>query len=213
MVNEGRQEGLRRELLDWSYGNLRKFPWRNNTTPYEILVAEILLSATLASKVEPVYKEILEKYPDFQALSGADVDKLASIIQPLGLQNRRARALVDLGEQLSGQPVPESIDELRELPWVDHYVANAVRCFGAGERRPIVDTNVVRVYNRVFDEDFTGSEDKTAWSFAWEMLPEDEFQRFNLALLDLGAEICTSSNPDCEECPLAEFCNYYQLKQ
>ncbi|WP_232687992.1 hypothetical protein [Halobacterium zhouii] len=178
-----------------------------------MLVAEILLSATLATKVEPVYEELLRRYPDFESLANAEADELAALIEPLGLHNRRANALVKLGERLSGKPIPEDVDDIRELPWVDYYVANAVRCFGAGERRPIVDTNVTRVYNRVFDRDFTDSEDQEAWNYAERMLPDEEFRRFNLALLDLGAAICTSTNPNCEECPMANICSYYQTER
>lgn len=209
MVSEEQVERFRGALLGWSQDNLRDFPWRGDVSPYEVLIAEILLSATLASKVAPVYESLISQYPDFSSLAKGDIDDLSKMLNPLGLQNRRAQALVNLGKQLEHEEFPTTEATLRELPWVDRYGANAVLCFAFDARRPIVDTNVIRIYNRVFGTDFIDTEDDSAWEFAEKVLPESNAQRFNLALLDFGAAICKSANPQCVICPMAEFCTYY----
>lgn len=207
-------ERFQEDLIDWSEGNLREFPWRGeDVTPFQVLIAEILLSATLAKKVADIYPRFTDEYPDPMTLAEADVEEMAHLLEPLGLHNRRAQALVKLGGILREGEIPQEASELRKLPWLDYYGANALLCFGFGERRPIVDTNVTRVFNRAFGTDFEGSEDMIAWTFAEEVLPEQDYGRFNLALLDFGAAVCTASNPKCEMCPISYFCDYYQVGQ
>lgn len=198
-------------LLAWAQDtdNLREFPWRETSNPYNVLVAEVLLSATLATKVGPVYRRVISDYPNGETLGKADQKEIANILKPLGLQNRRAEALVSLGDNLAGRKVPANIGKLRDLPWVDRYIANAVLCFAFDRPRPIVDTNVARVYNRMFDKNFGGSEDAAAWEFAEAMIPDSDVRLFNFALLDLGGTICID-NPRCSICPASEVCHYYQ---
>lgn len=211
MENPIKEKQFRDSLLQWSEGRLREFPWRETDSPYEILIAETLLQQTLAAKVPPVYEEFLSHYSTPGQLAEGDPKSIATLLEPLGLQNRKASALVKTGQRLReiGR-VPPSIEELSDLPFVGLYGANAVLCFGFGERRPIVDVNVIRIYNRVFGHDFEDDRDERAWEFAGEILPEEDFQRYNLALLDHGATVCLSSNPRCEECPVNSICEYYK---
>lgn len=188
-------ERFQKELLDWANeGNLREFPWRESESPYEVLVAEILLGATPATKVEGLYEEFLRRYPDLEALAKTDQEDLATLLGPLGLQNRRASAFIQIGRQLSGEGVPDSEEDLLDLPYVGRYAANATLCFGFGQRRPIVDTNVVQVYARAFGVTLD-ADDPASWEFARQMLPEEEVRTYNLALLDYGALISGPNDP------------------
>lgn len=90
-------EHFRADLLDWVEDNLRSFPWRDTTDPYEVLVAEILLQKTAAEKVEPIYTELLATYPSLNDLAEADHDRLGNIIYSLGFQNQRSNALIKIG--------------------------------------------------------------------------------------------------------------------
>jgi A/G-specific adenine glycosylase len=166
----------------------------------------------LAQKVVPVYRKLFSRYPEPGDLADADVKDVAEVLEPLGLQNRRAKALVEIGELLSERDVPQSESELLELPFVGKYAANATLCFSHDQKRPVVDVNVVRVYSRVFDFDWSDDQDEKAWDFAEEMLPDDDFQRYNLAIIDLGGLLCTSTNPSCEQCPLSNICRYYEAR-
>jgi len=204
-----KKDAFREALLEWGDENLREFPWRVTDDPYRVFIAEVMLQRTLATKVVPVYREFVDRYPDFGALFRANEGDLADLIRPLGLQNRKARAFVNIAEDLCGSGVPASEDELLTLPFVGRYAANATLCFSFSECRPIVDTNVVRIYNRYFGKEFSGDQDEAAWSFSKRVLPEDQCRRFNLALLDFGAEVCTSRDPRCNHCPVNEECNFY----
>lgn len=202
-------EAFRSRLLGWAVDNLRSFPWRTTTDPYEILVAEILLQKTAAEKVEPVYTDLISTYPSLAALAEADQERLADQIYTLGLQNQRSKALIAIGEELQGAGVPDDVEDLLELPYVGRYAANATLCFAFGEPRPIVDANVVRVYNRIFDKAFD-YRDEEAWSFAAAVLPVERARRFNLAILDFAAEVCAPKVPNCDQCFFTDSCHYYQ---
>jgi len=205
-------EDFRSKLLSWGSDNLRAFPWRETSDPYEILVAEILLQKTAAEKVEPIYREFLAMYPSLDELADADREGLTDIIYSLGLQNQRSKALISIGETLQGDGVPDDTDRLLKLPYVGRYAANATLCFAFGEPRPIVDANVVRVYNRIFDTDFD-YRDEAAWKFAEKTLPEAYAWEFNLAILDFAAAICTPKTPRCEECFFTDRCSYYRSRR
>lgn len=209
MAQQQEIEDFRSELLIWASDNLRSFPWRETSDPYEILIAEILLQKTAAEKVDSIYEEFLSTYPTLTDLAEADREELADIIYSLGFQNQRSKALISIGQILDGSGVPDHDEHLLELPYVGRYAANATLCFAFGEPRPIVDANVVRVYNRIFDTDFN-YRDEAAWQFAAEVLPEANAWEFNLAILDFAAEICAPKSPNCEDCFFTDQCSYYQ---
>lgn len=209
MVSQGEINTFQSRLLSWGQQseNYREFPWRQTTSPYEVLIAEVLLGATFAEKVVPIYNSFLERYPQFEALAMAETKQVAALLEPLGLHNRRAKALVKIGNGLTGEDVPKSEDELMELPYVGKYAANATLCFALGQRRPIVDSNVVRIYERYFGVSLNVERDET-WQFAEKILPDENVREFNLALLDFGNAICQSS-PQCPQCFLTNYCTYY----
>jgi A/G-specific adenine glycosylase len=213
MVDEREFNDFRSALLNWAKkDDIRDFSWRTTDSSYNVFIAEILLGATQAQKVDPIYKEFVSRYPDFETLSEANVDELARLLEPLGLHNRRARAFAEIADELAEDKIPHDIEELQELPYVGNYAAAATLCFGFGEPVPIVDSNVTRVYNRAFGLDLN-PESETAWEFAQRILPEEKVQLYNFALLDFGAAICTSGNPNCEICFYSDDCTYYQSLQ
>jgi len=205
-------EHFRADLLDWVEDNLRSFPWRDTTDPYEVLVAEILLQKTAAEKVEPIYTELLATYPSLNDLAEADHDRLGNIIYSLGFQNQRSNALIKIGQELRDSGVPQHFQDLLELPYVGRFAANATLCFAYDEPRPIVDANVVRVYNRIFDKEFDYRGEDT-WSFAAAVLPADDARRYNLAILDFAATVCQPKVPVCSKCFFTDSCHYYQANQ
>ena len=208
-VDESKMREFRSQLLSWADGNLREFPWRGDVSPYQVLVAEVLLQQTLASKVEPVYREFLSHYPEPSDLVDVEADELAELLDPLGFQNIRAEALVDNATWIVANGMPEDEVGLSKLHYVGDYGVNATLCFGYGERRPIVDANVVRVYNRAFGLDFENAQDDRAWDFAEKILPDEKYRRYNLALLDFGALVCPSQSPSCDRCVFNDSCDYY----
>jgi A/G-specific adenine glycosylase len=172
---------VKKALLAWYAERGRDLPWRGATEPYAILVSEVMLQQTQASRVVPRYLAWLDRWPTVEALATASTGDVIREWQGLGY-NRRALSLQRAAREVAANGWPE---DLTELPGVGRYTADAVACFALG--RPVlpVDVNVRRVQER------TGA----AFDHACAQ-----------ALMDLGATICIARVPRCGECPLAEAC-------
>jgi DNA (cytosine-5)-methyltransferase 1 len=197
----------RDDLLDWHRGRSRRFPWRRtNLDPWHVLMAEMCLHRTRADQVAPVFEALLRLAPTPQAMADHADDALEAM-QSLGLRWRAenivkvASALMELFE---GQ-VPDNDLELRMLPGVGDYVAQAVLCFGFGRRAVLIDTNTVRIVSRLNGRDAT-----RRWQLRLDLhrmaSARGPDAQFNYALLDLGALICKTGTPLCGECPLRGHC-------
>lgn len=211
-IGKDRIRSLRRRLLGWAADNLRDFPWRRpGATPYEVLVAELLLKRTTAAAAARVYPTFMELYPHVRALSKADEAELSVVLQPLGLSRQRARATRQLASALQGRGgrIPKNIRALEGLPGLGTYAARAVMTFGFGIRTAVVDGNVERVLRRVFGQAVGSNATRSVIvELAGDLLPRLNHAAFNFALIDLGAEVCKPSNPRCHVCPLRKGCDY-----
>jgi A/G-specific adenine glycosylase len=195
---------------------LRSFPWREAAvTPFELLTAELLLVQTKAEDVARIWPTLIERYPSIQRLARARTHPLTRLLQPLGLQNQRARALKATSREIMARfdgDLPNSIPALLSIPHVGLYVACAVACFKYGQRVPIVDANVLRVFGRVMGIEL-GKELRRSprvWHAAWGLLPEKNFALHNYGLLDFSAQVCRTKKPLCSSCPLIRNCAYGQ---
>jgi A/G-specific adenine glycosylase len=189
-----------------------------DTTAYELMVAELLLVQTKAEDVAGVLPKVLARYPSAEKLARAQSRSLVQILRPLGLQNQRTRALRGVAralvERFEGQ-LPPSIHELLSLPHVGLYVGCAVACFSYGQRVPIVDANVLRVFSRIYGIK-TGRELRRSphvWKIAWRILPKRNYALHNYGVLDFAAEICKPRSPQCQICGLNRICAYAKMKK
>lgn len=210
-----RAPAIRRALLRWGEVRGRHFFWRDpGLSPFSLLVVEILLTKTRAQVVEPVALRLLERFPDPGALARANRRTLERLLNPLGLHRKRARQLIAcarvLGEE-HGNEVPATVEGLLELPSVGRYAANAVAVVAFGQRRPVIDANLARIYGRVFSlapppPRLSNAHD--LWSLATRLLPRKRAKEFTWAALDLGGTVCAARNPDCAHCPLSRICDF-----
>ncbi|SFR53352.1 A/G-specific DNA-adenine glycosylase [Halogeometricum rufum] len=208
-MDESRIEPFRAGLLDWAEDNLRQFPWRDlDASLYEVFVAEFFLTQTPAANVARVYPRFLSEFPSLDAIRCSDVESLVEVIEPLGFYNMRVEALDEIAT--SYDSLPRDADELTELTRVGDYVANATVCFALDRQVPILDRNVDRVYGRVFGDDWPDTK-REQLEFADKVLPPEQARTYNLALLDLGAAVCTPT-PKCPECFANRFCDYYETQ-
>lgn len=199
---------FRSGLLAWAEDNLREFPWRNpDASLYDVFVAEFFLTQTPAGNVATVYPEFIEQYPSLAAIRNTDREELVAVIEPIGFQNMRADALLEIAS--SHETLPQEVNNLTSLPRVGPYVANATSCFALNRPRPLLDRNIVRVYGRAFRDDFPEKEVDRR-EFAAELLPEDgsTARTYNFALVDFGALVCTKNKPRCDACFASSFCDY-----
>ncbi|KAF1083758.1 A/G-specific adenine glycosylase [Sporotomaculum syntrophicum] len=209
----GHEKFFTNQLLLWGNNNYRLFPWRiHGIGVYESLIAELLLRKTTASQVLKVYPEFLCAFPRPEKLLESPTSSLENIIKPLGLYKQRVKVLTDIARVLVTKGLPRSLDEIRELPHVGIYIPNAIACFCLGERVPVIDTNVSRIYSRFFG--LNGPRDvrrnKEVQNLAWQLLPESGFVEFNYALLDFGALVCKGrGKPRCGNCPVNTRCQLF----
>jgi A/G-specific adenine glycosylase len=199
------------DLLDWYSNNSRSLPWRESVDPYRIWVAEIMLQQTQVETVIPFYKRWMRSFPDIKTLATAEEDKVLNLWEGLGYYQRahnlhRTAKLV--AERYQGM-IPSDPKELEQLPGIGPYTAGAVASIGFGERSPLIDGNIRRVFCRFFNISAPIQENKTEallWQIAADLLPENDPGTFNQALMELGALVCQPRNPHCSSCPLQSEC-------
>lgn len=213
-MNVKNQKLVAKRLLNWFDNYGRKYPWRRTKDPYRIFVAETLLQKTNVEKVLPAYRTLVKKYPNLKSLSIAGLKDLRKIIAPLGLVKRAGFLKRGAQEVLRNfnSKFPQDKRDLKKIIGVGDYLAHAILIFCFGQKVPLVDTNVARVYNRMLN--FKVSKlpyaDKKLWIFSGEMLPSKRFQEYNLALLDLSALVCLPRRPLCYKCPCCKYCFYFR---
>ncbi len=195
------------DLLVWHPDHDRHFPWRGGEMgPWLVLMAEMCLHRTRADQVAPVFEELRQLAPTPERM--LENEKLAlAAMRSLGLRWRAenvikvARTLVD---KLDGR-VPDTELELRALPGVGDYVAQAVLCFALGRRSVLIDSNTMRIVGRVFDR-----ERERRFQLRLDLYrlagPGGPDADFNYALLDLGALVCRAGTPRCDVCPVRSHC-------
>ncbi|MDB2562065.1 A/G-specific adenine glycosylase [Sulfurimonas sp.] len=205
-------------LLTWYEKDARnELPWRKTSDIYHIYLSEIMLQQTQVSRVEAeYYPRFLKSFPTLKSLSEASLDEVFSLWSGLGYY-RRAKNL-HATAQLCPDELPSTPAELEKLPGIGRYTASAICSFGYKQSVSVVDTNIARVLARFFAT--VDAKDKELWSLADNFLNVQSAREHNLALMDLGAMICTPKNPKCEECPLLSECEgkdnpalYYKKKK
>ena len=207
-----------KNLLSWYARDARnELPWRKTSNIYHIYLSEIMLQQTQVSRVEAeYYPKFLKRFPTLESLSQASLDEVFSFWSGLGYY-RRAKNL-HATAQLCPKGLPDTPQELEKLPGIGKYTASAICSFGYKQNVSVVDTNIARVLARFFAK--VDSKDKELWSLADSFLNVKSAREHNLALMDLGAMICTPKNPRCEVCPLSQECEgktnpalYYKKKK
>ena len=193
----------------------RDLPWRHRDAgPWGVLVSEFMLQQTPVVRVLPVFTAWMQRWPtpaDLAADSPGDaVREWGRLGYPRRALRLHAAATVITNEH-DGQ-IPSTVEELLLLPGVGEYTARAIAAFAFGARTPVVDTNVRRVLARAhrgvdsIREPATPTDRRELEA----LLPADPATaaRFSASLMELGALVCTASNPRCVDCPIADRCRW-----
>lgn len=189
-------------------------PWQNTRDAYRIWLSEIMLQQTQVATVLPYYARFLERFPTVTALAAAPDDDVMALWAGLGYYSR-ARNLHAAAKQvvsLHGGKFPADVALLAELPGVGRSTAAAIAAFAYDVIAPILDGNVKRVLARHAGvEGFPGAGpvEKMLWRHAEERLPakRDDMVAYTQGLMDLGATICSRTDPTCLLCPVAVDCS------
>lgn len=208
-----RVDALHARVTAWFSDEARELPWRErDCTPWGIFVSEIMLQQTPVVRVLPVWHDWLQRWPTPADLaaepSGLAVRHWGRLGYPRRALRLHAAATAMVADHEGA--VPTTHDELLALPGVGAYTAAAVAAFAFGRRETVVDTNIRRVHARLVGGKalpapaLTSAEMKRAMA----LMPEDRglSVRWNAAVMELGAVVCTARAPRCAACPVLDAC-------
>jgi A/G-specific adenine glycosylase len=170
-----------------------------------------MLQQTTVAAVVPYFNRFMARFPTVTDLAAADESEVLKHWQGLGYY-RRARHLHAAAKKVTterGGVFPDDPAFWESLPGVGRYILGAVLSQAFERRMPIVEANTLRVLSRLFGSrlDPRGGEGlKWVWQTAEEVLPRKRIGDFNQAMMELGALVCTPTNPKCGECPLKKQC-------
>ncbi len=195
---------VRRALLDWYAAGHRDFPWRETHDPFAVLVSEVMLQQTQASRIAARFPPFMARFPTAAALANASSAEVLAAWSGLGY-NRRALALQRTATIVARDGWPRDVAGLARLPGIGPYTARAVASLAFGTPVGVVDTNVRRWLLRRFGgPDQPGRLQALADALA---APgrSTSVAAWTHATMEFGAAICRSSDPRCGECPIAEW--------
>jgi len=179
--------------------------------PYQLLVAVILSAQCTDKRVNLVTPAFFQRFPDPYKLAEVTSDLVFDYIRSISYPNNKAKHLVGMAKMLIedfGGKVPESVNDLQQLPGVGRKTANVIASVIFNAPTMAVDTHVFRVARRI-----GLSDGKTPLAVEKDLvknLPEDRIHHAHHWLILHGRYICVARKPKCSICPLTEFCRFYQ---
>lgn len=204
------------KLVAWQRQHGRHhLPWQGTTDPYRIWLSEIMLQQTQVLTVITYYTRFLQRFPSVSALAQATQDDVMPYWAGLGYYARARnlhRCAQTIHEQYDGY-FPDTAQELATLPGIGRSTAAAIAAFAYGERSPIMDGNVKRVFTRyfgIYGDPARRATEQLLWATAQatiEQAPASlDIRRYTQGLMDLGSTVCKRRNPDCDACPFKSDC-------
>lgn len=204
-------------LIAWFERHGRKdLPWQERPTAYRVWISEIMLQQTQVATVIPYYLRFMEKFPTVAGLADSSMDDVLHAWSGLGYY-ARARNLHKASmviRDAHGGEFPLDMEAVLELPGIGRSTAGAILALADQQRQPILDGNVKRVLARYHAVDgWPGSTPvaRTLWEYSEEHTPRTRIADYTQAIMDLGATLCTRTQPRCTSCPLHDDCRAHSL--
>jgi len=200
------------QLLDWfDRSGRHDLPWLHPRTPYRVWLSEIMLQQTQVKTVIPYFARFLQAFPTLPDLAAASLDEVLAQWSGLGYyaRARNLHATAQACVALHGGDLPRDRDALMALPGIGRSTAGAILSQAWGDRFPILDGNVKRVlarYHGIAGYPGLPAVEKQMWALAQAHLPEGRMADYTQAQMDLGATLCTRSDPACMLCPVQQDC-------
>ena len=226
----GDVEDLRISLLEWFEINGRHWiPWKlkeDGKMPhsgeilsvYGIWIAEVMLQQTQLKVVLPYWAKWMTTFPSLEVLAKADEQEVLLHWQGLGYYSRAkrlhsaAKILFDVSKvnkNLLDEELfwPRHLDQWIQLPGIGRSTAGSIISSAFDLPVPLLDGNIKRIFSRLIASSIPPNKDELRlWSLSWELLDTKSPRKFNQALMDLGATVCTPHQPNCVICPIKACC-------
>ena len=200
---------ISQKIVQWySVNGRHDLPWRRKITPYKIWISEIMLQQTQVKTATPYFKSFIKKYPTQKKLSEASEDQILALWSGLGFY-KRARNIFKTKEIIKekyNNRFPKEFHQLLELPGIGKSTAGAIMSLGYQIPHPILDGNVKRVITRLINQNLNLIKESELWKLSSQFLNKDNCFAYTQGIMDLGATICTPTNPSCKNCPLQNQC-------
>jgi A/G-specific adenine glycosylase len=210
---------FQQEILAWFESNGRhRFPWRKEgLSPFEIVIAEVLLQRTKAETVEKFYEGFLLDFPAWERIANAPIEEIEERLKPVGLYRQRAKRLKDLAVQMvqiQGE-FPAEREELEKIPFLGQYIVNAIELQIFQKPSPLIDVNMSRVLERFFGERKMADirYDPYLQELSRKVVNIPNSKEISWAILDFAALICKARKPLCSICCVKNKCLYYAREQ
>lgn len=208
-------KNLTKQLLKWYQENGRDLPWRvkggAHPNSYAVWISEIMLQQTTVATVMDYFITWMNKFPTIESLAKADLNEVLLAWQGMGYYTR-ARKIHEcakvLMQKYNGQ-LPRTRDELLKLPGIGPYSASSICCFAYNMPETVVDGNVMRVMARLYGitKEITAND---IYPLAQKLTSQEHGADYASAIMDLGATLCTPTNPKCKLCPWVKTCAAYR---
>ncbi|MCE0494122.1 A/G-specific adenine glycosylase [Vibrio salinus] len=200
------------KILKWyeSYGR-KNLPWQQQKTAYRVWLSEIMLQQTQVTTVIPYFERFTERFPTISELANASQDEVLHYWTGLGYY-ARARNLHKAAKIITNDYdgiFPTNLEKVHALPGIGRSTAGAILSSVYKQPHSILDGNVKRTLSRCFAIDGWPGQKKTEnrlWEIADTHTPEEDADKYNQAMMDMGAMVCTRSKPKCTLCPVSEQC-------
>ena len=210
---------LPKNILAWYDNNKRNLPWRvSKKSPknlYYRLLSEFMLQQTQVKTVIPYFKKFVRKYKTLESLSKIKENQILKLWEGLGYY-RRARNLLETSKFLVNKynsKLPKTLKEIKKLPGIGEYTANALLGFMYNEPTIAIDGNVKRVFSRYLNKKETKINFEKLISINKNNLfNTNRNSDFIEALMEFGALICKPKDPKCSQCCLNKNCRYLKSK-
>lgn len=202
-------------LLNWHSGIDRELPWKDTSDPYAIWLSEIILQQTQISQGIPYYKRFIKAFPTVEDLARAAEQEVLRMWQGLGY-NSRARNLLKAAKLIvkdfNGN-FPDTFEGIKALPGIGEYTAAAISSFAFEMPKPVLDTNVIRFFSRLWGIEALSTSASMRQQLYKQLEPliiQTTPSAFNQAIMDFGALHCKAKKPLCESCPFSDGCVAYR---
>ncbi len=193
----------------------KEYPDSHCTLAYEdawqLLVSVRLAAQCTDKRVDMITPILFERFPSIEALADASVDDIEEIVRPCGLGKSKARDISKCMKMLRdvyGGQVPDTMEELLQLPGVGRKSANLVLGDVFGKPAIVTDTHCIRLSNLIGFVDGVKEPGKVEKEL-WKIVPPEEGNELCHRLVDHGRAVCVARSPKCEVCCLNDICRFY----
>ncbi len=214
-----KQKQFTQKVLKWFDQHGRKnLPWQQQISPYRVWISEIMLQQTQVQTVIPYFNRFIKRFPNIVSLAQAHEDEVLHLWTGLGYYARARnchRAAQIIQQQFNGK-FPDDLNTIQSLPGIGRSTAGAILSLAMQIPAAILDGNVKRVLTRTHAiKGYPGLTEvsEQLWQIAEMYTPQKKAAAYNQAMMDIGAMICTRTQPQCQKCPLQNNCIARQLNK